>query len=112
MRTAASPRLPGESWKVQVGGLSNAQPSFSVDDLARIARPAGTHLLECAGNAAAASFGLISAAAWDGVPIADLVDRAGAKAAASHVLVSGFDDTEAPTRTSVPGASWISAAPS
>jgi DMSO/TMAO reductase YedYZ molybdopterin-dependent catalytic subunit len=107
IRSAASPRLPGEAWKVQVGGLVNAQSPFGVDELARLAAPAGTHLLECAGNAAAASFGLISAAAWDGVPIAVLIDRAGAKPGASHVLVSGFDDMEAPTRTSVPGASWI-----
>src|SRR5947207_75974 len=45
IRTAVSPRLPAEAWKVQVGGLSNAQPSFSVDELARMAGPAGTHLL-------------------------------------------------------------------
>jgi DMSO/TMAO reductase YedYZ molybdopterin-dependent catalytic subunit len=107
IRTAASPRLPVAPWKLQIGGLANAPPSFGIDELARMATPAGTHLLECAGNAAAASFGLISAAAWEGVTIAELIDRAGAKRAASQVLVSGFDDMEAPTRTSVPGASWI-----
>jgi len=107
IRTAASPRLPRAPWKVQIGGLSNAQPSFGIDELARIASPAGAHVIECAGNAAAASFGLISAAAWDGVPIAALIERAGAKSDASHLLVSGFDDMDAPTRTSVPGASWI-----
>jgi DMSO/TMAO reductase YedYZ molybdopterin-dependent catalytic subunit len=107
IRSAASPRLPGAPWKVQIGGLANSKPSFGVDELTRMAAPAGTHLLECAGNAAAASFGLISAAAWDGVPIAEVIDRAGANSAASHLLVSGFDDMEAPTRTSVPGASWI-----
>jgi DMSO/TMAO reductase YedYZ molybdopterin-dependent catalytic subunit len=106
IRTAASPRLPGRPWTVQVGGLVNAQQSLGVDELSRMAAPAGTHLLECAGNAAAASFGLISAATWDGVPIAALIDRAGVKRA-SHVLVSGFDDMEVPTRTSVAGASWI-----
>lgn len=107
IRSAASPRLPGGAWKVQVGGLVNAPQSFGVDELTRLAAPAGTHLLECAGNAAAASFGLIGAAAWDGVPLAALIDRAGAKAGATHVLVSGFDDMDRPTRTSVPGASWI-----
>jgi DMSO/TMAO reductase YedYZ molybdopterin-dependent catalytic subunit len=107
VRTAASSRLPGEPWKVDLGGLVNTQRSYRVDQLAHAAAPAGTHLIECAGNAAAASFGLISAAAWDGVSIGDLIDRAGAKRGASHVLVSGFDDMETPTRTSVPGASWI-----
>jgi DMSO/TMAO reductase YedYZ molybdopterin-dependent catalytic subunit len=107
VRTAASPRLPREPWKVDIGGLSRGSLSPTATDLARMAVPAGTHLLECAGNAAAASFGLISAAEWDGVWIAELVDRVGATSAASHVLVSGFDDMEAPTRTSVAGASWI-----
>jgi len=107
IRTAASPRLPGAPWKVQIAGLSNAQAAFGVDELGRMAAPAGTHLVECSGNAAAASFGLISAAAWDGVPLATLLERAGEKGGATHVLVSGFDDLETPTRTSVPGASWI-----
>jgi DMSO/TMAO reductase YedYZ molybdopterin-dependent catalytic subunit len=107
IRTAASPRLPAAPWQVQVGGLSNAPLTLGGDELARMAALAGTHLVECAGNAAAAAFGLISAAAWDGVPIAALIDQAGAKSGATHVLVSGFDDMETPTRTSVPGASWI-----
>jgi DMSO/TMAO reductase YedYZ molybdopterin-dependent catalytic subunit len=107
IRTAASPHLPSAPWRVQIGGLTNTQLSFGVDELARMAAPAGTHLLECAGNAAAASFGLISAASWDGVPIGALIDRVGAKSSASHLFVSGFDDMETPTRTSVPGASWI-----
>src|SRR5689334_18027331 len=46
IRTAASPRLPGAPWKVHIGGLSKAQPAFAIDELARLAVPAGTHLLE------------------------------------------------------------------
>jgi hypothetical protein len=69
--------------------------------------PAGTHLLECSGNTDSALFGLISAATWDGVPLASIFERTDAARSAPFVLVSGVDDSTIPTRTSVPGASWI-----
>ena len=40
-----------------------------------MSRPMGTHLLECAGNNNPANFGLMSVAAWDGVPLVDLLSR-------------------------------------
>jgi DMSO/TMAO reductase YedYZ molybdopterin-dependent catalytic subunit len=107
LRTAASPRLPQDSWKVDLAGLADRPQSFTAAQLAASAVPSGTHLIECAGNANVAAFGLISAAEWDGAPLASLIDRAAPQREASHLLVSGFDDDVAPTRTSVPGASWI-----
>jgi DMSO/TMAO reductase YedYZ molybdopterin-dependent catalytic subunit len=64
----------------------------------------GAHLLECAGNTRGARFGLLSIAEWLGVPMADILDQYGLR---GRILISGFDEYEQTTRTSVPGASWI-----
>jgi DMSO/TMAO reductase YedYZ molybdopterin-dependent catalytic subunit len=48
----------------------------------------------------------MSAARWDGVPIGALLDRAQPLSSASHVRITGLDD-QYPSRTSIPGASWI-----
>jgi len=106
VRTAASsPRQ--SSIALEITGLVSRPEILSVDRLQAMSGPAGTHLLECSGNIDTAAFGLISAATWDGVPLAALFERAGAARSAPFVLVSGVDDSTIATRTSVPGASWI-----
>jgi DMSO/TMAO reductase YedYZ molybdopterin-dependent catalytic subunit len=67
----------------------------------------GTHLMECAGNTDPANFGLMSAATWDGVPLAAILDRVRPPAGSWRVRVTGVDDTSVATRSSVPGASWV-----
>ena len=64
-------------------------------------------LIECSGNVDQSNFGLMSAADWEGIPLAELLDRARPAAPTSYVLVAGVDDDASPGRTSVPGASWI-----
>jgi DMSO/TMAO reductase YedYZ molybdopterin-dependent catalytic subunit len=106
VRTAASSPLQS-SIALEIAGLVNRPEILSVDQLQPMSGPAGTHLLECSGNTDTAAFGLISAATWDGVPLAALFERADAARSAPFVLISGVDDSMVPTRTSVPGASWI-----
>lgn len=93
-------------WKIEVGGLVDRPFALSIDEVAATAKAVGTHLIECAGNARGGRFGLISAAAWTGVPFANILDRAAPAAGASHVAVIGVDDAAA-SATSVPGASWV-----
>jgi DMSO/TMAO reductase YedYZ molybdopterin-dependent catalytic subunit len=62
--------------------------------------------MECAGNADPANFGLLSAAAWEGIPLGAILDRLRASSANTRVLVNGVDD-QGPSLTSIPGASWI-----
>ncbi len=76
-------------------------------DLAALAQPMGTHVIECSGNSDPANFGLISAAGWSGVPVAALLDRMRAPSSSAFVRVTGFDDERQRTATSVAGASWI-----
>src|SRR5262249_4828945 len=92
---------------LEITGLVSRPQILSVGQLQPMSGPAGTHLLECSGNIDTAAFGLLSAATWEGVPLAALFERTDAARSAPFVLVSGVDDSTIPTRTSVPGASWI-----
>ena len=103
IRTRVSRLLDaGKPWTIRAGSKS-----ISLNDLKAQARPRGTHLMECAGNTRAVSFGMISVADWDGVPLAPLLERLGFDPTA-RILVSGFDEYSAQPKTpSIPGASWI-----
>lgn len=97
------------TWRLRTSGLVGLPadaPGVSIDDLARRARPMGAHLFECSGNNNPANFGLMSVAEWDGVPLTDVVAALRPQSNASGVLVSGLDPDQ-PSRTSVPGASWV-----
>ncbi len=93
-------------------GSADAARGFSRStgvDLAALEKAAirvGPWVMECAGNADPANFGLLSAAVWEGVPLPLLLDRLPKPAANARVLVNGVDDP-GPSRTSTPGASWI-----
>jgi DMSO/TMAO reductase YedYZ molybdopterin-dependent catalytic subunit len=95
-----------DPWRLAISGLVARPQDVAIDRLRTMASPAGVHLIECAGNARSGGFGLISAARWDGVPLADLLALARPADAATHVLVTGVDD-QAQSLTSVPGASWV-----
>jgi DMSO/TMAO reductase YedYZ molybdopterin-dependent catalytic subunit len=108
VRTRASKLYPDlKPWKVKVDGLVQRPWTLTVDDLTKKARPLGLHLMECAGNARFAHYGLISVAKWAGVTVADALDGVKAKPEAKRVLISGFDVYETQSASSIAGASWI-----
>lgn len=108
VRSAASKLLPSTSgWKIEVDGLVDRTSAIGIEPLRRAAKPMGIYLMECAGNVALTRFGLISTANWVGVPVADVLGEAKRKPDAEWVEISGFDEYSTPSRTSVPGASWI-----
>lgn len=94
---------------VRLGGLVAAPVDVPTSELAALARPMGTHLLECSGNTRSGAFGLVSAAPWSGVPLRDLLARVTPTAANARVLVRGVDahSKGSPSGRSTPGASWI-----
>jgi DMSO/TMAO reductase YedYZ molybdopterin-dependent catalytic subunit len=108
IRTGAS-QLLGEAnlSSISVAGLLGKSFRLSVADLAKRARPVGVHLMECAGNARAVGFGMMSVARWSGVLVSEIIDQAEPTPAATRVLISGFDRYASPSSTSVPGASWV-----
>ena len=73
-----TPDLPhkGAAWTVRLHGLVKAPMEIPLAELAREADDRGAHLLECAGNARTAHFGLMSAARWTGVPLERVLRRA------------------------------------
>jgi DMSO/TMAO reductase YedYZ molybdopterin-dependent catalytic subunit len=108
VRTAA-PRLlpPADSWSIHIGGLVHTPIDLRLRDLDPLVAAGGRYLMECSGNADQTNYGLMSAADWDGVPLAAILDRAKPPSASYRVLVSGVDEQGIPSRTSVPGASWV-----
>ena len=108
VRTASPRTLPAaDQWSVRVAGLVTTPLTLDRRDLEPLATQSGRYLMECSGNSDPSSFGLISTADWDGVPLAAILDRAKPSAASYRVLISGVDEEGAVSRTSLPGASWI-----
>lgn len=96
-----------EPWAIALGGLVRASANVPLTTLVRQAAPMGTHLLECAGNTNPNNFGLISAAEWQGVSVMAVLDHVRPRPDAARLLIVGVDDELRPSRTSIPGASWI-----
>jgi DMSO/TMAO reductase YedYZ molybdopterin-dependent catalytic subunit len=107
VRTRASKLLDaGKSWSVQMGGVIEKPFAVTAQDLKKMERTMGLHLMECAGNTRSAHFGMLSVADWDGVPLEQALENMRLKQP-GYVLISGFDHYAAESRSSWPGASWI-----
>ena len=108
VRTRASTLLDDRKpWRIKVNGLLNKAAEINIADLRKMAKPAGLHFMECSGNIRLGHFGMLSVADWKGARVSELFDSLKIDKAASHVLISGFDEYPAASSTSVPGASWI-----
>ena len=94
------------AWRITLGGLVRRPVEVALPDLLPEASERGPYVMECAGNGSGGAFGLMSAARWSGISMADVLRRVEALPAASRVLVSGVDHSQ-PSATSSPGASWI-----
>lgn len=108
VRTSAPPSLPSPSdWSVLLGSPAGEERAVSITQLRSHARPMGTHLMECSGNADPANFGLLSAASWRGVSLAEVLEQLPSAGGATRIRVTGVDDDLRYSETSVPGASWV-----
>lgn len=108
IRTRSSQLMDASTpWNIQVMGLVEKPMTVSAEALTERARPMGLHIMECSGNTRSAHFGMMSVAAWDGVPLQQILETAKPQRAGVRVLVSGFDRYQEESITSEPGASWI-----
>lgn len=108
IRTRASKLLDDtKPWEIQLGGLIEKPLAIPMADLEKMSSPMGLHLMECAGNVRSIHFGMISVANWNGVMLANVLEKANAKPSANHVQISGFDSYAAKSTSSIPGASWV-----
>jgi DMSO/TMAO reductase YedYZ molybdopterin-dependent catalytic subunit/glyoxylase-like metal-dependent hydrolase (beta-lactamase superfamily II) len=97
----SAPEIDASAWRLEVTGLVERPLALSLHELSRL--PAATHVvtLECAGNGRYAldppvdgepwRLGAVSTAEWTGVPLAEILDRAGALPAAREVVFRGAD---------------------
>ncbi len=95
------PKLDAALFRLTVGGLVERALSLSLRDLHSM--PSQTHIvtLECAGNGRTLfqppiegekwNLGAVSTAEWTGVPLAEVLDRAGVRSGAREVVFRGAD---------------------
>ena len=95
------PQLDATSWRLDVAGLVERPLSLSLRDLVKMPSQTEFVTLECAGNGRSDlnprvdgeqwNLGAVSTAEWTGVPLAEVLNRAGAKTGAREVVFRGAD---------------------
>ena len=94
-------------WTLETSGLLATPAVLRLDDFTSLSKKMGPHLFECSGNGSNRSFGLMSVAEWEGVPLAEVVARLKPSKEATAVLVSGYDHIGQNSPRSIVGASWV-----
>lgn len=95
------PTLDPAAFRLNVGGLVDRPMSLSVADLRQMPSRTLVVTLECAGNGRTGfnpavdgekwDLGAVSTAEWTGVPLVEVLDRAGVRANAREVVFRGAD---------------------
>ena len=97
----ATPQLDPGSWRLEVKGLVDRPLQLSLRDLHNLRSETLVATLECAGNGRSAfdpptdgeqwQLGAVSTAEWTGVPLAEILGRAGLTPQAVEVVFRGAD---------------------
>ncbi|MFL6352348.1 MAG: sulfite oxidase [Bryobacteraceae bacterium] len=95
------PKLDLMNWRLNVGGLVERPLTQSWRDIANMPSQSKLVTLECAGNGRSRlqprvggeqwNLGAVSTAEWTGVPLVEVLDRAGVKAKGRYVIFRGAD---------------------
>jgi len=95
------PDLDAAAFRLAIGGLVERSQSFTVRDLQNMRSKTQVVTLECAGNGRSMfdrptegekwGLGAVSTAEWTGVPLVEILDRAGVRPVAKDVLFRGAD---------------------
>jgi DMSO/TMAO reductase YedYZ molybdopterin-dependent catalytic subunit len=102
------PNLDPSTWRLQVHGLVDRPSTLSLRDLRNMRSQTQVVTLECAGNGRSIldppvsgeqwKLGAVSTAEWTGVPLVEILDRAGVKTGAREVVFRGADSGTVPAR--------------
>src|SRR3954451_7018983 len=97
----ATPKLDGERYRLSVGGLVQRPFEVSLRELHNLPSESRVVTLECAGNGRSSfepavpgepwGLGAVSTAEWTGVPLVELLDRAGVQPGARDIIFRGAD---------------------
>jgi DMSO/TMAO reductase YedYZ molybdopterin-dependent catalytic subunit len=95
------PNLDRDRFRLNVGGLIERPLSLSLEDLRQMRSQTIVATLECAGNGRTMfepqiagekwNLGAVSTAEWTGVPLLEVLDRAGVRSSAREALFRGAD---------------------
>jgi DMSO/TMAO reductase YedYZ molybdopterin-dependent catalytic subunit len=95
------PHLDPAGWRLHVDGLVKRRLSLDLGQLRAMPSASAVVTLECAGNGRGGleppvpgeqwDLGAVSTAEWTGVPLTEVLDRAGVEAAAREVVFRGAD---------------------
>ena len=95
------PNLHAPTWRLDVTGAVERPLSLSLSELQTMPSEHAVATLECAGNGRATldppvpgeqwGLGAVSTAEWTGVPLMDVLDRAGLKPSARDIVFEGAD---------------------
>jgi DMSO/TMAO reductase YedYZ molybdopterin-dependent catalytic subunit len=95
------PALEASSWRLQVGGLVERPLALTLRELTNMRSETVVVTLECAGNGRYLldppvdgekwRLGAVSTAEWTGVPLVEVLDRAGIKPDATELVFRGAD---------------------
>ena len=101
---SAVPQIDAAEWRLKVGGLVGQPLELSLEELLGLPSRESVVTLECAGNSRSYltpaaegigfSHGAVSTARWKGVPLAVVLERAGADRDALEVVFHGADTGE------------------
>jgi DMSO/TMAO reductase YedYZ molybdopterin-dependent catalytic subunit len=95
------PRLSSDQWRLKIDGLVDEPLHLSLQDLIAMPSEVTQVTLECAGNGRSAleprvageqwNFGAVSTAEWTGVPVLEVLKRAGVREDARYIVFRGAD---------------------
>src|SRR5439155_11230420 len=107
------PKIDLQAWRLKVEGQVNRPLEFSFDELTRFPTHTTTMVMECAGNSRIFlspkvgglqwELGAVGNAEWTGVPLADVLHKAGLKPEAVEVVLEGADSGEIKKEPISPG---------
>ena len=103
------PNLDAATFRLAIGGLVERPQGFTVRDLQNMRSKTLVATLECAGNGRSQfdrrtegeqwGLGAVSTAEWTGVPLVEILDRAGVRPEAKDALFRGADGGEVEGRS-------------
>jgi DMSO/TMAO reductase YedYZ molybdopterin-dependent catalytic subunit len=103
------PTLDAATFELAIGGLVDRSQRLALRDLQNMRSKSLVVTLECAGNGRALfdrptegekwGLGAVSTAEWTGVPLVEVLDRAGVRSSAKEVLFRGADGGTADGRS-------------
>ena len=107
------PKIDIKSWSLKVEGLVKHSLDLSFDQLTSMPSRTVTMVMECAGNSRIFlspkvgglqwELGAVGNAEWTGVPLADVLEKAGLKPDAVEVVLEGADSGEIKKEPVSPG---------